>query len=123
MNHDEQLIDEASQESFPASDPPSWTMGIGPAMQVGPEPGDHYVFTIDLPPGVGGKDIDVSLTGNLLVISSPCEAGSFGRAFTLPEGSDLEQVSARLEKGVLRLSAPRKPIGPPRRIPITEGEG
>src|SRR4051812_1983759 len=62
---------------------------------------DRYVFSADLP-GIKEEDLDISFTGNRLVISGKREAeqnkeegqyhlyersyGSFSRSFALPEG-------------------------------------
>ena len=85
---------------------------------------DGYVFRADLP-GVREDDLDISLTGNRLTISGKREQekheqgdtyyanersyGSFSRAFTLPDGTDAENVRADLKNGVLQVTVPKKP--------------
>jgi HSP20 family protein len=99
---------------------------------------DAYLVKADLP-GVQEKDVEVSLTGNVLTISGKREQehreegdqffsmersyGSFSRSFTLPEGADAEHVTADLEDGVLTLTIPKKPEVQPKRIAIGKGGG
>ena len=94
---------------------------------------EGYVFRADLP-GVDEKNLDISLTGNLLTISGRREEekreesdtyyasershGSFSRAFTLPEGTDGDHVTADLKNGVLVLTIPKKPEVQPKKISI-----
>ncbi|HVE85721.1 MAG TPA: Hsp20/alpha crystallin family protein [Myxococcales bacterium] len=97
------------------------------------ETGESYVFTADLP-GMKEEDLDLSLTGNRLTISGSRQAeekkegetyhsiersyGSFSRTFTIPEGCDLDNVSADLKHGVLTLTVPKKESVKPRRISL-----
>jgi len=98
---------------------------------------DGYVFRADLP-GVKEEDLEISLTGNRLAISGKREAekreqgetyyasersyGSFTRAFTLPDGTDAENVKAELKNGVLQVTVPKKPEVQPRKIQIGRDE-
>lgn len=107
-------------------------MGFNPYFDV-KETKDSYVFMADMP-GVKEKDLDISLTGNRLVISGKREAekeektdtyyasertyGSFTRAFTLPEGTDTDKVQAELKDGVLRLTLPKKAESKAKKITI-----
>ena len=91
---------------------------------------EGYVFRADLP-GVKEEDLEISLTGNRLTISGKREQekreqgetyyatersyGSFSRAFTLPDGTDGENVKAELKNGVLQVNVPKKPEVQPRR--------
>ena len=97
-----------------------------------------YVFRADLP-GVEEKDLEVTLTGEQLVVSGKREAearqegerffayersfGAFRRIFTLPEGVDGENVKAELRNGVLTLTVPKRPEVQPRQIKVNVGTG
>ena len=97
---------------------------------------DAYVFKADLP-GIGEKDLEISLTGNRLTVSGKREAeereenerfyayersyGSFSRSFTLPDGADVEHADADLKSGVLVISIPKKPEHQPRKISLKSG--
>jgi HSP20 family protein len=81
-----------------------------------------YTVTAELP-GMDEKDIDVSVTGDLLVIKgekrqekeekeknyylSERSYGLFQRAFTLPTGIDRDKIAAEFAKGVLTLTLPK----------------
>ena len=94
---------------------------------------DAFIFKADLP-GVRETDLDISLTGNRLVVSGKREAeerkeeenfymyersyGTFSRAFTLPEGIDADQVQADLKEGVLSISIPKRPEAQPKKISL-----
>ncbi len=91
------------------------TATFAPTFEV-KETKDDYVFKADLP-GIEDKDVDITVNGNTLTVSGKREAesrsesdrchvversyGSFSRAFTLPEGANLENVKAELRSGVL----------------------
>jgi len=98
---------------------------------------EGYVFRADLP-GVKEEDLEIALTGNHLTISGKREQekheqgdtyyasersyGSFSRAFTLPDGTDGDNVKAELKNGVLQVVVPKKPEVQPRKIAIAKDE-
>ena len=99
---------------------------------------EGYVFRADLP-GVKEDDLEIALTGNRLTISGKREQekreqgetyyatersyGSFSRAFTLPDGTDADNVKAELKNGVLQVTVPKKPEVQTKRITIGKDEG
>jgi HSP20 family protein len=94
---------------------------------------DAYRIKADLP-GINERDVDISLTGNVLTISGRREEehreegdqffamersyGTFARSLSLPDGADGEHVNAELKDGVLTVNIPKKPEVQPRRISI-----
>lgn len=98
---------------------------------------DAFIFKADMP-GVEEKDLEITITGDRLVVSGKREAerregnerfftyersfGTFSRAFTLPEGVDSEHVQADLKGGVLSMVLPKKPEVQPKRISVGTGE-
>jgi HSP20 family protein len=97
------------------------------------ETNDAYIFKADLP-GVDEADLDISLTGNRLVVSGRREAeqrqegetffayersyGTFSRSFTLPEGIDADHVEAELKNGVLMIKVPKHAEHQPKKISL-----
>ena len=85
-------------------------------------------------PGIDPKEIDVSVTGDQLVISgekkekterkgdgylhNETRYGSFRRAVPLPEGVDSEHVDAQYANGVLTLTLAKTPAAAAKRIEI-----
>lgn len=83
-----------------------------------------YRITADLP-GMSEKEVDVTLSGNMLTITgerreekeekdrnyhfSERRFGSFRRAFSLPEGIDRDKIDATFKNGVLSLTLPKTP--------------
>jgi len=83
-----------------------------------------YKVSAELP-GLDAKDVDVSISGNTLVLKgekrqekeekeknyyfSERAYGSFQRAFELPASVDRDKVSADFAKGVLTITLPKTP--------------
>jgi HSP20 family protein len=98
---------------------------------------DAYLFKADLP-GVKEEDLEISLTGNRVIVSGKREQeereegatyytyerayGTFSRAFTLPEDVDGDAVRAELRDGVLTLTLPKKPEVRPKRIAVSSAK-
>ena len=94
-----------------------------PAVDV-TEDDQAYKIAAELP-GMSEKDIDISLTGDLLVLKgekrqereekeknrylSERSYGAFQRSFALPEGIDRDKIAAEFSKGVLTLTLPKTP--------------
>jgi HSP20 family protein len=97
---------------------------------------DSYVVQADLP-GVPEKELDISVTGNILNVSGQREEqrleegdrfhaaergqGRFVRTFTFPDGADLDGIQADHKDGVLTVRVPKRPELQPRRIDIGKG--
>ena len=90
-------------------------------------------------PGVDPKDVEISITGNMLTIKGERKTeleekkegylyhetsfGGFERTVTLPEGVDTPKVHATCNHGVLEVTMPAKAEALPRKIKIELEEG
>jgi len=111
---------------------PQGPMGFLPSFEI-KETKDGYSFKADIP-GVKESDLEVNVSGNRLTVSGKREAeqqdqtdtyytyersyGDFTRAFTLPEGVDMNSVHADLKDGVLTLSIKKTPEAQPKKIAV-----
>ena len=102
-----------------------------------------YVMDMDLP-GKTDKDINIEFNNNVLTISSETKSekeekkeekaeakeapkylikersfAKFSRSFTLPDDVEADNITAKVENGVLHINLPRKAIAAPRKIAIT----
>jgi HSP20 family protein len=98
------------------------SVGIAvPAVDV-TEDENAYKISAELP-GMSEKDIDVTVSGDVLVIKgekrqereqkeknrylSERSYGAFQRSFSLPDGVDRDKIGAEFSKGVLTLTLPK----------------
>jgi HSP20 family protein len=116
-------------------------VGIRPPVDVS-ETSEAFVAKIDLP-GVHAGDIEVSVSASRVTIKGKRSlaavedegaasalknilrerpTGAFSRTLTLPDGVDTDQITARLEQGVLTLTMP-KHAAPPVEIEIEPAPG
>ncbi len=106
----------------------SWT----PAVDIA-ENDDHFLIEADVP-GVDPKDIEVSMENGVLTLRGERESevkeekegysrvershGSFYRRFSLPETADSEHITAKSDKGVLRITVGKKETAKPKKITV-----
>jgi HSP20 family protein len=85
-------------------------------------------------PGIDAKDIDISLTGDLLTIKGEKKSekeekgknfhlversyGSFSRALRLPAAVDADKIEATYKAGVLTVTCPKKEVARPKVITV-----
>src|ERR1700726_5313155 len=109
--------------------------GFAPAVDVYED--EHNVTLKIEVPGIDEKDIDIRLENNTLTVHGERKIekeekeenyrrverqyGSFTRTFTLPSTVDSEKVSATYDKGVLKISLPKKAEAKPKQIKVTGG--
>ena len=87
---------------------------------------DHYYARVEMP-GVKKSQVELSLEDSLLSIGfqRTSEGGDEhqenvfpGRSLTVPDGIDAQQVSAKLEDGVLTVTLPKAEERKPRSIKV-----
>jgi HSP20 family protein len=107
-----------------------------PAMDL-VETDDHFVLTADLP-GLTREDIAIEFEGDVLTLSGERKvdheqrkdgfyrieraSGTFSRSLTLPDGVDVDAVSAQFDNGVLEVRIPKPEQRKPRRVAIRVGD-
>jgi len=99
---------------------------------------DEHNITLKLEvPGIDERDIDVRIENTTLAVHGERKIGkdekeenfrrverqygSFTRSFTLPSSIDPGQVSAHYDRGVLRISLPKKAEAKPKQIKVNVG--
>lgn len=111
------------------------TSSFAPAVDVYED--EHKVTLKIEVPGIEEKDIDVRVENNTLTVQGERKIereekeenyrrverqyGSFTRTFTLPQTVDTENVSASYDKGVLKISLPKKAEAKPKQIKVNVG--
>jgi len=105
----------------------TWT----PAVDVVEKDGNlHLMVSL---PGLNEKDIELKIEGQVLTVRGERKSkesegyayhqqesfcGSFSRAFTLPDSTDLENIKAEFKNGVLIVMVPQKSEVKPRTIKV-----
>ncbi|MGA9042574.1 MAG: Hsp20/alpha crystallin family protein [Terriglobales bacterium] len=128
-----QLFRQSFQPAFEGSGDESLaTTGFAPAVDVYE---DEHNTTLKIEvPGIDEKDIDVRIENNTLTVHGERkfekeekeenyrrierQYGSFTRSFTLPTTVDSEKVSASYDKGVLKITLPKKAEAKPKQIKV-----
>ena len=98
---------------------------------------EHNIILKIEVPGIDEKDIDVRIQNNTLTVHGERKIekeekeenfrrverqyGGFTRSFTLPSSVDPGQVSARCDKGVLKISLAKKAEAKPTQIKVNVG--
>jgi HSP20 family protein len=111
------------------------TSSFAPAVDVYED--EHNVTLKIEVPGIDEKDIDVRIENNTLTVHGERKIekeekeenyrrverqyGSFTRTFTLPTTVDSEKVSANYDKGVLKITLPKKAEAKPKQIKVNVG--
>jgi len=106
----------------------AWT----PAVDI-VENDNHFLIEADVP-GVDPKDIEVSMENGVLTLKGERESeikeekegysrvershGSFYRRFSLPETADSENITAKSNKGVLKITVGKKETAKPKKITV-----
>jgi HSP20 family protein len=97
---------------------------------------DNFTLTAEVP-GMTEKDIDIEIKDGLMTLRGHHEESqekedvhyrmkeftrkSFERSFTIGEGVDQDNISAKLENGVLKLVLPKKEEAKPKTIKVAIG--
>ncbi|HEY6339244.1 MAG TPA: Hsp20/alpha crystallin family protein [Candidatus Sulfotelmatobacter sp.] len=111
------------------------TSSFSPAVDVYED--EHQVTLKIEVPGIDEKDIDVRVENNTLTVHGERKIekeekeenyrrverhyGSFTRTFNLPTTVDSEKVSANYDKGVLKITLPKKAEAKPKQIKVKVG--
>ncbi|HLV88580.1 MAG TPA: Hsp20/alpha crystallin family protein [Candidatus Sulfotelmatobacter sp.] len=111
------------------------TTSFAPAVDVYED--EHKVALKIEVPGIDEKDIDVQVENNTLTVHGERKIekeekeenyrrverqyGSFTRTFTLPQTVDSENVTANYDKGVLKITLPKKAEAKPKQIKVSVG--
>ena len=99
---------------------------------------DEHNVTLKIEvPGIDEKDVDVRIENNTLTVHGERKIekeekeenyrrverhyGAFTRTFTLPTTVDSENVAANYDKGVLKISLPKKAEAKPKQIKVNVG--
>jgi HSP20 family protein len=130
-------INRAFRESYSGAghDESLTTSSFAPAVDVYED--EHRVTLKIEVPGIDEKDIDVQVENNILTVHGERKIekeekeenyrrverqyGSFTRTFTLPQTVDTESVSATYDKGVLKITLPKRAEAKPKQIKVNVG--
>jgi HSP20 family protein len=123
------------RDSFGDNQDALTTSSFSPAVDVYED--EHAVNLKIEVPGIDEKDLDIRVENNTLTVHGERkfekeekeenfrrverQYGSFTRSFTLPATVDSDHVSANYDKGLLKISLPKKAEAKPKQIKVNVG--
>ena len=69
---------------------------------------DGSVFVTNDLPGYGKDDVAIILQNGIIVLEGKITDREFRYKFSLPKGADIENITAKCDKGILTLEIPLK---------------